>query len=62
MQIRTRNFLSQLLTLHIPLIPFILFALFPFYFMVITSFKADGELYNLKANPVPHRLQWRTHP
>jgi len=51
MQTRTRNFLSQLLTLHIPLVPFILFALFPFYFMVITSFKADGELYNLKANP-----------
>jgi multiple sugar transport system permease protein len=51
MQTRTRNFLSQLLTLHIPLVPFILFALFPFYFMVITSFKADRELYNLKANP-----------
>jgi multiple sugar transport system permease protein len=51
MKTRTRNFLGQLLTLHIPLVPFILFALFPFYFMVITSFKADGELYNLKANP-----------
>lgn len=52
MKTRTRNFLGQLLTLHIPLVPFILFALFPFYFMVITSFKADGELYNLKANPI----------
>jgi multiple sugar transport system permease protein len=51
MKTRTRNCLGQLLTLHIPLVPFILFALFPFYFMVITSFKADGELYNLKANP-----------
>lgn len=51
MKTRTRNFLGQLLTLHIPLVPFILFALFPFYFMVITSFKSDGELYNLKANP-----------
>ena len=51
MKTRTRNFLSQLLTLYIPLVPFILFSLFPFYFMVITSFKADGELYNLKANP-----------
>lgn len=51
MKTRTRNFLGQLLTLHIPLVPFILFALFPFYFMVITSFKADGELYNLKASP-----------
>jgi multiple sugar transport system permease protein len=51
MKTRTRNCLGQLLTLHIPLVPFILFALFPFYFMVITSFKADRELYNLKANP-----------
>jgi multiple sugar transport system permease protein len=51
MKTRTRTFLGQLLTLHVPLVPFILFALFPFYFMVITSFKADGELYNLKANP-----------
>src|SRR4029434_7467837 len=51
MKTRTRNFLGQLLTLHIPLVPFILFSLFPFYFMVIISFKADGELYNLKANP-----------
>ncbi len=51
MKTRTRTFLGQLLTLHVPLVPFILFALFPFYFMVITSFKADGDLYNLKANP-----------
>jgi multiple sugar transport system permease protein len=51
MKTRTRTFLGQLLTLHVPLVPFILFSLFPFYFMVITSFKADGELYNLKANP-----------
>jgi multiple sugar transport system permease protein len=51
MQTRTRKFLGQLLTLHIPLVPFIFFSLFPFYFMVITSFKGDGELYNLRANP-----------
>jgi multiple sugar transport system permease protein len=38
-------------TLHLPLVPFILFALFPFYFMVVTSFKSDGELYDLKAVP-----------
>jgi len=29
------------------LIPFVFFALFPFYFMVITSLKSDTELYNL---------------
>jgi multiple sugar transport system permease protein len=61
MKTRTRNFLGQLLTLHIPLVPFILFSLFPFYFMVITSFKADGELYNLKANPFIIQLS-STHP
>jgi multiple sugar transport system permease protein len=32
-------------------IPFLLFALFPFYYMVITSLKNDAELYNLKAVP-----------
>jgi multiple sugar transport system permease protein len=33
------------------LVPFIFFALFPFYFMVVTSFKSNAELYNLKAIP-----------
>ena len=61
MKTRTRNLLGQLLTLHIPLVPFILFSLFPSYFMVITSFKADGELYNLKANPFIIQLS-PTHP
>jgi multiple sugar transport system permease protein len=51
MKARTRRFLGQLLTLQLPLVPFILFALFPFYFMVVTSFKTDGELYDLKAVP-----------
>jgi multiple sugar transport system permease protein len=51
MKTRTRKFFGQLLTLHIPLVPFILFSLFPFYFMVVTSFKTDGELYDLKAVP-----------
>jgi ABC-type glycerol-3-phosphate transport system permease component len=31
--------------------PFLLFALFPFYWMVITSFKADANLYDLSRNP-----------
>jgi len=51
MKPRAKRFLSQLLTLHLPLVPFILFALFPFYFMLVTSFKSDGELYDLKAVP-----------
>ena len=33
------------------LIPYVLFALFPFYYMVITSLKNDAELYDLKAIP-----------
>jgi multiple sugar transport system permease protein len=48
---RTRKFIRQIFSLHIPLIPFIFFSLFPFYFMLVTSFKTDGELYDLKAIP-----------
>src|SRR5262249_53911763 len=33
------------------LLPFVLFAVFPFYYMVITSLKNDAELYNLKSVP-----------
>jgi multiple sugar transport system permease protein len=34
------------------LLPFIFFALFPFYFMLITSFKSNAELYSLKSVPL----------
>ena len=34
------------------LLPFIFFALFPFYFMLVTSFKSNAELYNLKSVPL----------
>lgn len=33
------------------IVPFVFFALFPFYFMLITSFKKDGELYDLQSVP-----------
>lgn len=33
------------------LAPFLAFALFPFYWMVVTSLKADANLYDLKRNP-----------
>ncbi len=36
---------------YMGLAPFIFFALFPFYIMLITSFKSDAELYDLKAVP-----------
>ena len=33
------------------ILPYVFFALFPFYYMVITSLKKDTELYNLKSVP-----------
>jgi multiple sugar transport system permease protein len=33
------------------IVPFVFFALFPFYYMVITSLKNDAELYDLKSVP-----------
>ena len=36
---------------YLGLAPFLAFALFPFYWGVITSLKADANLYDLKANP-----------
>ncbi|MBI2001090.1 MAG: carbohydrate ABC transporter permease [candidate division NC10 bacterium] len=43
--------------LYLPLAAYLSFALFPFYWMLISSFKGNPELYNLQAN----RL-WITHP
>jgi multiple sugar transport system permease protein len=36
---------------YLPLVPYIMFALFPLYFMFVTSFKKDRELYDLSATP-----------
>jgi multiple sugar transport system permease protein len=36
---------------YLNLVPYIFFALFPFYFMFVTSFKSNAELYNLKSAP-----------
>jgi multiple sugar transport system permease protein len=36
---------------YLNLAPYIFFALFPFYFMFVTSFKSNAELYNLKSVP-----------
>jgi multiple sugar transport system permease protein len=32
-------------------VPYVLFAVFPFYYMIITSLKKDAELYNLQSVP-----------
>jgi multiple sugar transport system permease protein len=36
---------------HLGLVPFLLFILFPIYFMFLTAFKSDRELYDLQAIP-----------
>jgi len=36
---------------HLSIIPFLLFALFPLYWMIVTSFKKNSELYNLSSIP-----------
>jgi multiple sugar transport system permease protein len=38
-------------TLYLPILPFVAFALFPLYFMFVTSLKKDAELYDMAATP-----------
>jgi multiple sugar transport system permease protein len=42
---------SKLLKFYVPLVLYLIFLLFPFYWMFNTVFKADTELYNLSLNP-----------
>lgn len=49
--------IKRIFALYLPLAAFLFFALFPFYWMLLSSFKANPELYNLRAN----RL-WITNP
>jgi len=46
-----QGFLQKLVKFYIPLALFLLFLLFPFYWMLVTTFKSDVELYNLSLNP-----------
>ena len=46
-----RKRVSIIFSSYLPMVPFLMFALFPFYYMVITAIKKDQELYNLKAAP-----------
>jgi len=41
---------KRILGLYLPLAAFLVFALFPFYWMTISSFKTNPELYNLRTN------------
>jgi multiple sugar transport system permease protein len=47
---RRQRVLANLFT-YGNVLPFIVFAAFPFYFMLITSFKRDTELYDLRSVP-----------
>jgi len=50
MKRKPARLLTRLFGVYLPLAAFIFFALFPFYWMLISSFKANPELYSLKAN------------
>ena len=53
------KFIEKLIKFYIPLCLFLFVLLFPFYWMFITAFKSDMELYNLKLNPfLIHRPTW----
>ena len=51
MAVRRRP-LATKLALHLGLVPFLIFALFPFYHMTLTSLKTDRELYDRHAVPL----------
>jgi multiple sugar transport system permease protein len=48
----------RVVTVYVPLAIFVIVLLFPFYWMAITSFKPNDELYNFKA----HNPFWITSP
>jgi multiple sugar transport system permease protein len=45
------TFAKRLMVYHLPLFFFLLFALFPFYWMFVTSLKSTHETYNREVNP-----------
>ena len=48
----TRRPLGRRVLIHLGLLPFLIFALFPFYHMTVTSLKQDRELYDRFAVPL----------
>jgi multiple sugar transport system permease protein len=46
------GFGSKLGKFYVPVVLYLFFLLFPFYWMAITVFKSDRELYNLDLNPL----------
>src|SRR5258707_12807425 len=52
MTVDRRGWRMRLLTLWLPLAASLVFALFPFYWMAITSLKSNQELYSRKVMPL----------
>ncbi len=46
------SYANRFFTVYLLLGVFVVFALFPVYHMLVTSFKTDAELYDLRANPL----------
>ncbi|MBW1785363.1 MAG: carbohydrate ABC transporter permease [Deltaproteobacteria bacterium] len=46
------RFRSKFIKFYVPLALYLVFLLFPFYWIVNTVFKSDNELYNLDLNPL----------
>ncbi|MGH8650084.1 MAG: hypothetical protein ACREUP_12410, partial [Burkholderiales bacterium] len=44
--------LRRKILMHLLLVPFLIFAVFPFYHMTLTSLKQDKELYDRHAVPL----------
>jgi multiple sugar transport system permease protein len=62
--------LARLVGFQLPLAAFLVFLLFPFYWMLVTALKPNRDLYNLALNPLwtwtptldhVRRLLWDTH-
>jgi multiple sugar transport system permease protein len=51
MTVKRRPLLKKIV-LHLALLPFLIFAVFPFYHMALTSLKTDRELYDRAAVPL----------
>src|SRR6516164_6742450 len=43
--------IRPLFTVYLPVLPYVLFALFPLYFMLVTSLKSSAELYDVNSVP-----------
>jgi multiple sugar transport system permease protein len=49
--VQFQRFAKRLLWLYLPTLLFLIFVLLPFYWMTITSFKQDRNIFDPKANP-----------